>query len=535
MASTDSCIEILSHADAISRLSEGDATLFSDEQEVRDAISERLGWVTLASDAQEELSFYKDLSEDIARESITDIILLGMGGSSLAALVIDKVLDRTECTSGGASAACGVRLHVLDTICPEEVARVLGRVSFAHSLVIVASKSGTTIEPITLSDIFFTQAVLELGPQAAEHFIAITDEGTPLMEAALAQQWRRIITTPDNVGGRFSALSPFGLAPAAMQGLDVSRLVDSAVKMEGSCRFEQAFANPAAQLASFIGDAVADGRDQLLLIIDERLHEFGLWAEQLVGESLGKEGRGVIVLNTSPERLSHVRQDNTCVITLGLQDRPELFAQVRRALNLSDDNLGHYLAEYALHSPFDIGAEFVRWEFATALLGFLTGVNPFDQPDVAASKLRTREFLDGTKDSYDDKPLSGLAEDVKQSPDDYIALLVYGPRTHEFISGVHDAGLEIEQRFGLPVMIAEGPRYLHSVGQLLKGGPNSCICIIIGQHDTTVDIEIHSAPYTLDDLWKAQRRGDIESLLEAGRRVYTASSIHRMREQLGWI
>lgn len=534
MDPTDSSIELLSHADAITRLSEGDVTLFSDDREVQALISERLGWITLASDAHSLLESLKDLSEETIASGITDIVLLGMGGSSLAARVIDEVLACNAYPLGPDS-ACDVRLHVLDTVCPEDVARLLGRISFSSSLIIVASKSGTTTEPITLSEIFFGQATEELGPCAAQHFIAITDEGTPLMEAALAQHWRQVITSPENVGGRFSALSVFGLVPASMQGLDGSRLVDSAVKMEAQCRYEEAFANPAAQLASFIGDAVGEGRNQLFLVIDERLKEFGLWVEQLVGESLGKQGRGVIVLNTSPDRLAQVHQGNACVITIGLEDGPEIFEQVREALHFSERELDYYLTEYALHTPFDIGAEFVRWEFATALLGFLTGVNPFDQPDVMASKLQTREFLEGAKDSYNDRPLATFAEEVKRSPDDYIALLVYGPRNQSFLHEVHEAGLELERRFGLPVMMAEGPRYLHSIGQLLKGGPNSCICIVIGQHIKTVDIEIHSTPYTLDDLWKAQRRGDIESLVEAGRRVFTASSIKRMREQLGWL
>lgn len=534
MDPTDSCIERLSHADAIDRLSDGDVSLFSDDREVQASIKDRLGWVTLASDAHDQLDFLKELSEETTQSAITDIVLLGMGGSSLSALVIDAVLASTDYAKESAQAS-DIRLHVLDTVCPEEIARLLGRISFASTLVIVSSKSGTTTEPLTLSEILFTQAREELGAQAPAHFIAITDENTPLKEAAEAQHWRRIITAPDDVGGRFSALSVFGLVPAAMQGLDISRMIDSAAKMESSCRYEEAFANPAARLAAFIGDAAAAGRNQLFLIIDERLKEFGLWVEQLIGESLGKQGRGIILINTSADRLPFINQHNACVITLGLEGAPELFDEVRSSLNFSEEELEHYLTEYALYSPFDIGAEFIRWEFATALLGFLTGVNPFDQPDVAASKLRTREFLDGTKSSYNDRPLSTLASEIEKSPNDYIALLVYGPRTRSFLAETHQAGVEIEQRFGLPVMIAEGPRYLHSIGQLLKGGPNSCICIIIGQHATTVDIEIHSAPYTLDDLWKAQRRGDIESLLDAGRRVYTASSIARMREQLGWL
>jgi len=502
-----SSIETLIHSDAVERLSERDASLFSHDPLVVEAISERLGWVMLASDTDEVLDFLYELRRETEDADIADVVLLGMGGSSLATRVLSAVLEHPD-----------VRLHVLDTTCAEDVARLIGRLDFKKTFFIVSSKSGSTVEPITLGELFFHNVARELGTaEAAEHFFAVTDKDTPLSQAAEAQNWRHVVHARESVGGRFSALSMFGLVPAALAGIDFERLVDSAIRMEKLCRGEETFANPGAHLASFLNDCLQEGRNKLMLVLPRHYRPFGMWLEQLVAESLGKDGQGIIPIVTSKNRVGTSIHSDQCVVILR-ESGDEEFASYAEEI----EQLGP-VAEFIIDSPYEIGGEFIRWEFAVALVGFLMGVNPFDQPDVASSKAMTNALLRGDEFTAEPSSISELEDLIV--PGDYIGILSYLPERAASHTALVESAACLEEKFSVPIIIARGPRYLHSTGQLYKGGPNTGVFIVLGDDDSTCDIELDGKPFTLRELNDAQRKGDIISLIERGRRVISARNL----------
>ncbi|MBK5211561.1 MAG: hypothetical protein JJE36_04525 [Coriobacteriia bacterium] len=516
-ASTNSTssIETLIHSDAVERLSERDASLFSHDPLIIEAISERLGWVMLASDTDNVLDFLYELRRETEAAHITDVVLLGMGGSSLATRVLSDVLEHPD-----------VRLHVLDTTCAEDVKRLIGLLDFKKTFFIVSSKSGSTVEPITLGELFFHTVAHELGvAEAAEHFFAVTDKDTPLSRTAEAQKWRHVVHARKSVGGRFSALSMFGLVPAALAGIDFKRLIDSAIRMETLCRGEETFANPGAHLASFLNDCLQEGRNKLMLVLPRRYRPFGMWLEQLVAESLGKDGRGIIPIVTSKNRVGSSIHSDQCVVILHESDDEELVAYTEEIEQLGP------VAEFIIDNPYEIGGEFIRWEFAVALVGFLMGVNPFDQPDVASSKTMTNALLQGEKFDVEPSSISELADLI--APGDYIAILSYLPEWAASHTALVESAACLEEKFSVPTIIARGPRYLHSTGQLYKGGPNTGVFIVLGDDDNTCDIELEGKPFTLRELNNAQRKGDIISLLERGRRVISARNLSEIVDYCG--
>ena len=507
-----SSIERLSKSDAVERLAEGDASLFSSAPATQAAIKERLGWITLASDTDDIEEYLQTLREEAHRLRPTDVVLIGMGGSSLSTRVMSAIFAK-ECGD--------VRLHVLDTTNVHDVAKMIGRLPFESTLFIVSSKSGSTTEPIALGELFFERSQEELTPEdAAAHFIAITDQGTPLSARAKELGWRHVIHARSSVGGRFSALSLFGLVPTLYAGIDIERLVESAQSMEILCRGEETFANPGAQLASFIFDSYLEGRDKLMLVFPERYRVFGMWLEQLIAESLGKDGKGVIPIISSPERIGSEIHNDQCVFVMH-EDCDEDLARWSETTEQTGP-----LFEITISCPYDMGAEFIRWEFAIALLGFLLEVNPFDQPDVAASKAMTNALLDGEPYKADPLELTELEGIVREG--DYICILAYLPQASASRAALIAIASKLEQHFGIPAIIARGPRYLHSTGQLYKGGPNTGIFIVVGDDEDTCDIQLPARDYSMRDLFNAQRKGDIMSLIERGRRVITAQSLEHL-------
>ena len=508
-----SSIEELIASDAVERLAEGDATLFADESAQQALIKERLGWLTLASDTDTIEDFLEALREESHRLNPTDVVLIGMGGSSLSTRVLSSVFA-DECRD--------VRLHVLDTTCAHDVAKLIGRLPFESTLFIVSSKSGSTTEPIALGDLFFRLCQKELSPEAApHHFIAITDPDTPLSTTARERGWRHVIHARSSVGGRFSALSLFGLVPALYGGVDIERIIETAKNMEMLCRGEETFANPGAQLACFINDALREGRDKLMLVFPERYRSFGMWLEQLIAESLGKDGKGVIPIITSPQRIGTAIPADQCVFCMREDDDEELGVWCERI------EASGPLNEVIIAGKYDVGAEFIRWEYAVALLGFLMGVNPFDQPDVAASKEKTKALLAGEPYSAHPHHIEELPTLIQ--PHDYLCLLAYLPQAAASRTALIDIASKLETHFRVPVIIARGPRYLHSTGQLYKGGPNNGVFVVIGDDENTCDIALDSETFSIRDLFFAQRKGDIMSLIERGRRVVAIHDLEELR------
>lgn len=513
-----SSIERLTAHNALARLAQQDATLFAPHSTPEhQAIAQRLGWVTLAGDADASLEHLELLSAEAVSRGITDVLLLGMGGSSLAAYVLGNVLGSEE----------GPTLHVLDTTSPDEIADHVRMIDFETTYTIVASKSGTTLEPIVLGDLFFEIACEQLGSveAAARNFIAITDPGTKLAQSAAAQGWRHVILGDVTVGGRFSALSLFGLVPAALIGLDVERLLSSAYRMEVACTGEESYANPAAQLACFMGDGYLEGRDKLIIVLPKEYRPFGLWLSQLVGESLGKDGLGLVPIVSTAHRQGVQVHDDQLVIVMR-DDHDEELAEYAEAI----EKLGPVM-EFVVANPHELGAEFVRWEFAVALAGLLFGVNPFDEPDVARAKQATKDYLAGELQVPTLPSLASLEEAI--TPKSYIALLAYVNRTAEVRAELGNLAFALSEKYQVPVSIEYGPRYLHSTGQLHKGGPDQGVFIVIGDDDENgLNLLVPHYEFTLRELFNAQRYGDIASLVASNRAVFMAPSIEAVYANL---
>jgi hypothetical protein len=509
---------------AVTRLWERDATLFSGDPEVQAVDAERFGWLGLSARAAADAVALAPLAGELVAAGITDIVLLGMGGSSLAPLVMSRIL--------GPLTGTGIRLHVLDTTSPTGVAMVQDRLVPGNTLVIVASKSGTTIEPLSLYSLFRTWMDATHGDEAGAHFIAITDPGSPLERLAGEHGFSAVFHAPADVGGRYSALTAFGTVPAALIGIDVADLALRAAVMEAACRNE-VDDNPGALLAAFIGNGHAEGRDKLTVVCSDRIAPFGLWVEQLIAESSGKNGLGALPVLDSPDSDPGLYGDDRLVVTLSVE---------------GDDSLDAYRAgvrpdtphvDLVLADEHDIAGEFVRWEVATALACFLIGVEPFDQPNVAVAKKATDDILAGriaapakTCDDGDievtiltpNVPAACSAIDAVQAlvggstPGDYLAILAYLPDEHDLIEPLRDAVVKVSAARRIAVTLEIGPRYLHSTGQLHKGGPATGRFLIITTRDETGP-SIAGKRFTLAQLHRAQAEGDLATLVSLGRPV----------------
>jgi glucose-6-phosphate isomerase len=514
-------------ADAVTRLVDRDPALFSGDVDERQPVLMRLGWTDLAEKAESRLPLVTNLAAELTREGMTDVVLLGMGGSSLAPLVVSEVLGPVE----GAPV-----LHVLDTTSPSTVNALLSRLEPDTTVFVLASKSGTTIEPLSLYAIFREWMDAALGRVAAgKRFVVVTDPGTPL-EARRQQDVMRVaLAAPANVGGRFSALSAFGLVPAGLAGLDVAGLVEHARAMERACH-QPAEENPAAELAAWIADALDDGRDKLTLVSSAQYRSFGLWVEQLVAESTGKRGTGIVpVLEDGRVPVTAYGPDRALVVVRAEDDaRIASHAQDAR-------DAGIPVMEYVLAEPVAIGAEFVRWEFAVALTGFLMGVNPFDEPNVAEAKAATSGVLDGSATvpaAVSDiggtwvtyaGALGGGAEPTDLASalaplfaglvtGSYLAILAYLPDDERLMEPLRKAASAVSTERGVPVCLELGPRYLHSTGQLHKGGPETGSFLILTARSGE-DRAVPGASFSLAQLYRAQAEGDLVTLARHGRPV----------------
>ena len=523
MASMDRLLE----ADAVARLRDRDPALFTPDIDSRVAVAHRLGWTDLAEKAPSRMPLLTSLAQQLASEGATDIVLLGMGGSSLAPLVLSRVIG---------SAPGAPTLHVLDTSSPTQVAETLARLDAKRTFFVLSSKSGGTIEPLSLYAIFREWADAELGRgPAGKRFLVVTDPGSPLEKLRSKDVMRVTVTAPAAVGGRFSALSVFGLLPAALVGIDVQTLVERAHAMERRCALP-AEENPGAQLAAWMVDAAEAGRDKLTVVTPAALAPFGLWVEQLVAESLGKHGKGIVPVPETP-RMPAGYGDDRAVVVLRTAD---------------DDTTAAWASTVASETPvldlvmtdtLDLAAEFVRWEYATALAGFLLGVNPFDEPNVALAKKATDEILKGGAavpvavadldgiwvtyagrlDGPDTGTPASLAEALSPlaatlSLGDYIAVLAYLPEDDRYLAPLRRAVETLSTTSGHAAMLELGPRYLHSTGQLHKGGPDTGVFLMITVRERD-EIPVPGKHFDLAALHRAQAEGDLVTLAATNRRV----------------
>ena len=515
----------------VARLWEGDATLWTGGDESR-----WLGWLDIANAQLGAMDDLRSLAEQANAEGLDHVLLLGMGGSSLA----PEVLGVTFAGANG-----GPALHVLDSTDPAQVRAAEAAIDPRRTLFFVSSKSGSTLEPNVLKRYFFAKAREALGEGAAGRFVAITDPGSALEREAQSDGFRAVLHGRETIGGRYSALSNFGMAPGAVAGVDVVELLERARSAAAACGpGTSADVNPGVVLGAVLGVCALAGRDKLTLVASPAIADFGAWLEQLLAESTGKDGRGVIPVDAEPLGPPETYGDDRLFAYLRLTSEPD--PDQDAALDLLQD-AGHPVVRIDLAERLDLGGQFFVWEFATAVAGALLGVNPFDQPDVEASKVRTRELTDQYEQTgelpaeepiLEEAGLSAFADErnadalgVHTSLDallaahlgrvvdgDYVALLPYIQRSPENAQALREIRAVIRDRTRAATCVGFGPRFLHSTGQAYKGGPNTGVFLQI-TCDDVVDLEIPGNGYSFGVVKAAQARGDLAVLAERGRRA----------------
>jgi glucose-6-phosphate isomerase len=492
--------------------------VWTSDAAVERRIADRLGWLGAIDAMRPHTERLDTLAAAVRRDGLGHVILLGMGGSSLVAETLRGVL--------GTAAGCP-RFHVLDSVDPDAVRGVMAHA--VDSLFVVASKSGSTIEVAALAEEAERRVRAVRASDPGSRFIAITDAGTPLHRRASEGGYRDTFVNPADVGGRFSALTFFGLVPAALMGIDVGALLACAQSMATACRLPDPRRNPGTALGAILAAAAAEGRDKLMLRLPDALAPLGLWVEQLVAESTGKEGRGIVPIVGDP----HDPVEATDRIVVDIQPGG------------AGARAGH---ETHRHQPrvrlaYDgLGGEFFRWEIATATAGFLLGVNPFDEPNVQQAKDATRALLDafsaqGRLPSPDAHgmiagcavTLSAAAQSIAGAgvaavPDllragDYFGLLAYLPPDESpFAQPLQRLRATVAARSGCAATLGYGPRYLHSTGQLHKGGPNRGVFLVVTA-EPAEDLPVPGQAYSFGTLELAQALGDFQALDRLGRRA----------------
>jgi len=518
------------------RLWQGDASLWTGHDE-----SCWLGWLTIAEEQLGELDDLLKAVADIQPCSFEHVLLIGSGGSSLCPEVLGLIFGKLPLHP---------QLSVLDSTDPAQIRRVAQQLDLRKTLFIVSSKSGTTLETLILKDFFYEETKKVVGTDlVGSRFIAITDRGSPLHRMAEDQHFRHVFLGSAKVGGRFSALSNFGLAPAALMGLDVGTFLVRTLQMVHSCGPDVLLVeNPGAMLGLILGVAGNHGRDKIMIISSPHVRSLGGWIEQLLAESTGKNDKALIPVTD---------EELTIPSTYG-SDR--LFCYIRQrdgADPVQDakmdviEEAGHPVVRIDLRDKYDLGQEFFRWEFAIATAGSVLGINPFDQPDVEASKVATRQLMSEYESNGvlpEETPLAESAAlklfaDERNAADlvrlaswqksvtaflrahlrrlradDYFALLAFVEISGENKTILEAIRTKVRDHYCVATSFGFGPRYLHSTGQAFKGGPNSGVFLQL-THDHTVDLPVPGHRYTFGLVEAAQARGDFEVLAQRHRRL----------------
>ena len=488
-------------------------------------IANRLGWLTAIDFIVSQRSRLASFAEAVNRDDVSEVVLLGMGGSSLAPDVLRQVLG---------TAAGHPRLSVLDSVDPESVRAAMAHVD--RSLFLLASKSGSTIEPNAMAA-EARRRLLEAGqPRWGSRFVAITDPETVLHRQATNDQFRDVFINPSDIGGRYSALSFFGMVPAALLGIDLDTFITRAKTMEIACRTTRVADNPGVSLGALMFASAAHGRDKLTLLLPTRLQSLGLWIEQLVAESTGKHGTGIVPIAGEPGDASF--GDDRLFVIVNVADQfPDRTVSDRARAS------GGPVVTLHMDDALDLGAEFLRWEVATAVAGRLLSINPFDEPNVQQAKDATRALLDvfrrdrrlplpethaeieGMRLTLSEAAQAALAGlpataflDVVRAHD-YVALLAFlPPDDPRFVEPLESLRSAVGASTGCATMFGYGPRYLHSTGQLHKGGANNGVFIVITA-DPDEDLEVPGESFSFGVLETAQALGDFQSLDRTGRRA----------------
>jgi len=519
----------------LERLWGRDATLWTGGDE-----ADWLGWLNIVRQSLQQLDELESFARDLAAGDIRQVVLLGMGGSSMAPEVIAETFGQQPGYPG---------LIVLDSTDPSQIKAVEAAIDLEHTAFIVSSKSGSSLEPNILMAWFLQRLTEVVGAEkAVGQFIAITDPGTSLESQASAEGGMRVFHGESDIGGRFSVLSSFGVVPAAVSGIDCRRFLEDTLKMVTACETMRDLAdNPGVLPGCILGVAANAGRDKLTIVASPALASIGAWLEQLVAESTGKQGKGIIPVDGEPLASPADYGNDRVFVYLSLAGEPDpdqdkAIAQLEQA--------GEAVIRVTLDERYGLGQEFFRWEMATAVAGSVMGVNPFDQPDVEASKIEARKITDAYEAGGslpDEVPLAvdgqlALFADERNATElqdlaggqtvaailkahferakagDYIALLAYLDRNAANTRQLQQLRDAVRQNGKIASCLGFGPRFLHSTGQAYKGGPNTGVFLQVTA-DASEDLQVPGRGYTFGVVEAAQAQGDIDVLAERGRRV----------------
>ncbi len=499
-----------------------------------------LGWLDIVAEQQRNVRRFTNFAAEVKDAKFSHVLLLGMGGSSLCPEVMRESFGRIPGFP---------ELHVLDSTDPARIKSIEDSIDLAKTLFIVSSKSGTTLEPNIFKQYFFERARQVVGDaEVGNRFIAITDPGSKLRQAAETDRFRKIFLGVPSIGGRYSALSDFGLAPAAAIGVDIVKFLDRTSRMILGCGPDAgALDNPAVILGAILGVAQNQRRDKITIVASPGIYDLGAWLEQLLAESTGKNGHGLIPVDRESLAKPETYGEDRVFVYLRLESAPDS----RQDEKIADlERAGQPVVTISVADVYDLGQEFFRWEIATAVAGSIIGINPFDQPDVEASKIATRKLTeeyersgslpaetpmfeaDGVKLFADEEYAEALNAAIgnrslmsylkahldRLQPGDYFALLAYIEMNDANEGKLQWARQMVRDTRRVATCLGFGPRFLHSTGQAYKGGPNTGVFLQITCDDAT-DLPVPGRKYTFGIVKAAQARGDFEVLAERGRRA----------------
>lgn len=496
-------------------------------------ITNRLGWLYIPYVMQDLVAEIKAFADVIRSEGFRDILLLGMGGSSLSA---DVFIDVFGVAQGRPN------LTIVDTTDPDYIDELSHKIDFSKTLIIVSTKSGGTVETLSAMKFFYNKFKSK---DAGRHFIGITDPGSKLLKIAQDFKFRKVFVNDPNIGGRFSVLSYFGLVPASLIGIDIEKILKSATKQCDELKKPESeyLKNSALRFGTVLGFLSKMGRDKLTFVFSEKLYSFGYWAEQLIAESTGKKGVGILPVldqkNLSTEYLS----DDRLFVAFTAPDDFDIDSQLSKL-----EDMGHPLVKIVVNDLYDIGAEFFRFEFATSVAGSILGINPFDQPDVESAKVMAREFLEELGSSkkantqipdfvdndlefysnFNLKSVDGFIRELQTSDYSYVSIQAYVSPNQKNIEKLKEFRTNLEDMTKLPVTLGFGPRFLHSTGQLHKGDNGKGFFIqLVSQNKTDLyipdELDSKDSSLTFGVLKKAQAAGDYKAIDLKNRNVV---SIH---------
>ena len=543
-------IAVWNDENTVHRIWEKDASVWTGNDEAK-----WLGWLTIGTEEAAETAKYKDLQADIEQAGLTDVLLMGMGGSSLCPEVLAITFGKKN-------------FHILDSTVPPQMKAVEDKLDLAKTLFIVASKSGSTLEPNCFKQYFFDR-VSQISDEPGKQFVAITDPGSKMEQIAKDDGFRHIFYGKPEVGGRFSALSAFGLTAAAAMGLDVDILLDRANAMAELCKRHNSDENPGALLGLVLGACHKLGRDKLTIFTSPEVYDLGAWLEQLIAESTGKNGVAIIPVDREPILDAENYYNDRVFVHVGVKGSPtdeETYSKLEEI-----ERAGHPMIRVELESLYHISQEFFRWEFATAVAGAVMGINPFNQPDVESAKIEARKITDEyerTGSLPDEVPFfeadgislftneSNVAALNELAPektiagylkahisrigrDDYFALLGYLEMNSTNEAALQSIRETILKKELAATCLGFGPRFLHSTGQAYKGGANNGVFLQIASDDD-VDVPVPGQKYTFGVVKAAQARGDFQVLLDRERRALRihisgdlASGLAKIKEAVG--